>query len=190
MFRALFPCVLLLTACSAEVSVETEPFDQAVPVTSLLEDVYAEVAIDVPNEAVGDVIIREISASLTVVNPTKSLTLEVEARLSLEGSAKPDQPVLYTKNNVPAYFNSATLLLLTKPPLNPGATLPANITGDVLVKAAGKPRIWIIVKNTVQRVNISTDTFPANILLKDIIFRATVTKPFKGVGGALEVGGL
>jgi hypothetical protein len=31
---------------------------------------------------------------------------------------------------------------------------------------------------------------PVNILLEDIIFRAQVTKPFPGVGGGLEVGGL
>jgi hypothetical protein len=189
MFRALFPCVLLLTACSAEVAVETDPFNQTVPVTSLLEPVYAEVAIDVPNEAVGDVIIQEISASLTVVNPTRSLTLKAGARLSLEGKATPDQPLLYTNSNLPAYFARATELLPTQA-FAPGEHKPVNITGNVLVEAAGKPRIWIIVNNTVEKVGIGTDTLPVNILLENIIFRATVTKPFPGVGGALEVGGL
>jgi hypothetical protein len=42
----------------------------------------------------------------------------------------------------------------------------------------------------VSRVGLSTDTPQVNILLQNIIFRATVTKPFPKVGGALEVGGL
>jgi hypothetical protein len=192
--RALFPCLLLLlTACSAEVAVETEPMTQTVPVTSLLKPVYVEVAIDVPQEAVGDVILREISASLTVVNPTKSLTLEAGARLSLNGQATPDQPLFYTDTNLPAYFQAASVLLPTRS-FNPGEQVPFTIKDNdqdkVLLKAVGKPRIWLIVNNTVSRLGIGTDTLPVNILLKDIIFRATVTKPFPKVGGALEIGGL
>jgi hypothetical protein len=189
MFRALFPCVLLLTACSAEIAVTTDPFDQSVPVTSLLEPVYAEVAIDVPNEAVGDVIVQDISADLTVVNPTRALTLEAGARLSLNGQATPEQPVLYTNNNLPAYFSTASELLPTQS-FAPGESRPISIKNPVLKLAAGKPRIWLIVNNTVKRVGIGTDTLPVNILLKDITFHAVVTKPFRGVGGALEVGGL
>jgi hypothetical protein len=189
MFRALFPCVLLLTACSAEVAVTTEPFDQTVPVTSLLEPVYAEVAIDVPNEAVGDVIVEDISADLTVVNPTRSLTLETGARLSLTGRATPDEPVLYTNNNLPAYFNTASILLPTQA-FAPGESKAITIKDPVLKQAAGKPRIWLIVNNTVKRLGIGTDTLPVNILLKDITFHAVVTKPFPNVGGGLEVGGL
>jgi hypothetical protein len=189
MIRALLPCLLLLTACSAEVSVETEPFDQTVPVTSLATPVYAEVAIDIPQEAQGQVIILDVSADLTVVNPTRSLTLDAGARLSLTGQATPDAPVLYTRNNLPAYFNSASVLL---PPrsFSPGARVPVTIDNPVLEEAAGKARIWLIVENTVSRVGIGTDSLPVSILLEDIIFRATVTKPFPGVGGALEVGGL
>jgi hypothetical protein len=187
--RTLFACLLLLTACSAEVAVETAPIDQTVPVTSILEPVYAEVAIDVPSEAVGDVIVREISASLTVVNPTRALTLEAGVRLSLSGQATPDEPVLYTNNNLPAYFASASILLPTQA-FAPGERKPLTINDPVLVQAAGKPRIWLIVNNTVKRLGIGTDTLPVNILLEDIVFRATVTKPFPNVGGALEVGGL
>ncbi|MFL5346524.1 MAG: hypothetical protein ACJ8AT_17210 [Hyalangium sp.] len=190
MHRALFPCLLLLTACSAEVAVETQPFNQTVPVTSILQPVYAEVAIDVPDEAVGpDIHVEEISTSLTIVNPTKSLTLEAGARLSFKGQATPDNPVLYTATNLPAYFNEAFVLLPTQS-FTPGETRPVTITDPVLVQAAGKKRIWIIVNNTVKQVGIGTDTLPVNILLKDIIFRATVTKYFPNVGGALEVGGM
>lgn len=190
MTRALLPCLLLLTACSAEVAVETEPFTESVPVTSLLQPVYAEVAIDVPQEAQGDVTVQDISASLTVVNPTRSLTLDAGIRLSLTGQAIPGEPpVLYTNNNRPAYFASAVELLPTQS-FAPGAQVPTTINNPVLVQAAGKARIWLIVNNTVRQVGIGTDTLPVNILLRDITFRATVTKPFPGLGGALEVGGL
>ncbi|WP_224368996.1 hypothetical protein [Hyalangium versicolor] len=189
MNRALFICLLLCSACSAEISVETEPFNQKVPVTSLLEPVYAEVAIDVPDEAVGDVIVDEISADLTVVNPAKALTLETGVRLSLSGKATPEDPVLYTNTNLPAYFNTASILLPTQA-FAPGQSKPFTIKDPVLVKAAGKPRIWLIVNNTVKRVGLGTDTLPLDILLQNIVFRATVTKPFNGVAGGLEVGGL
>ena len=190
MHRALFPCLLLLTACSAEVAIETQPFTQTVPVTSILQPVYAEVAIDVPDEAVGDDIhVEDISTSLTIVNPTKSLTLEAGARLSFKGQATPGAPVLYTNANLPDYFNGAFILLPTES-FTPGENKPITLTDPVLVQAAGKKRIWIIVNNTVKQLGIGTDTLPVNILLKDIIFRATVKKDFKSVGGALELGGM
>jgi hypothetical protein len=190
MNRLLLPCVLLLTACSAEVFVETEPFNQTVPVTSILEPVYAEVAIDIPPEAQGlDIEVHEISADLTVVNPTRALTLEAGARLSLEGQATPEKPVLYTNNNLPAYFPRAEMLLETQS-FAPGERKPFTIDNPVLVKAAGRPRIWLIVNNTVRRVGLGTDTLPVNILLENIVFRARVTKPFPGIGGGMEVGGL
>lgn len=193
MNRILLPCVLLLSACSAEVFVESEPIDQAVPVTSLLQPVYAEVAIDIPPEAQGlDIIVQEITADLTVVNPTQSLTLEAGARLSLEGQATPDAPVLYTNNNLPAYFARAAVLLPTQD-FAPQSRRPVTIDSKdtpTLVQAAGKPRIWIIVNNTVKRLGVGSDTLPVNILLEDIIFRARVTKPFPGIGGGMEVGGM
>ena len=190
MTRALFACLQLLTACSAEVAVETQPFTQTVPVTSILQPVYAEVAIDVPDEAVGtDIIVHEISTSLTIVNPTKSLTLEAGARLSLSGQATPDAPVLYTNSNLPNYFNTASVLLPTQS-FAPGENRPVTITDPVLVQVLGKKRVWIIVNNTVKQLGIGTDTLPVNILLKDIIFRATLTKSFPNVGGGMEVGGM
>jgi hypothetical protein len=190
MNRILLPCVLLLSACSAEVFVETEPFNQSVPVTSLLQPVYVEVAIDVPPEAQGlDIVVQEISADLTVVNPTTALTLEAGARLSLEGEATPDKPVFYTNSNLPAYFNKAAVLLPTRD-FAPQSRTPFTIDNPVLVQAAGKERIYLIVNNTVKRLGIGTDTLPVNILLENIVFRARVTKPFPGIGGGMEVGGL
>jgi hypothetical protein len=187
--RALVSCLLLLTACSAEVAVEAAAENQSVPVTSLLEPVYAEIAIDVPPEAQGDIILHEISVSLTVRNPTRSLSLEAGARLSFEGQARPGQPALYSNANLPAYFSRAAVLLPTQT-FAPGEQKAFTIDDPVLVQAAGRPRIWLIVNNTVRRVGLGTDTLPVNILLEDIVFRARVTKPFPGVGGALEVGGL
>jgi len=195
MNRILFACVpLLLTACSAEVFVETEPIDQAVPVTSLLQPVYAEVAIDVPPEAQGlDIIVQQITADLTVVNPTQALTLEAGVRLSLEGQATPEEPKLYTSNTLPEYFTRASVLLPTQnfaPQSSKAVTIDSAQT-PALVQAAGKERIWIIVNNTVKQVGIGAPPpFPVTILLEDIIFRAHVTKPFPGIGGGLEVGGL
>jgi hypothetical protein len=190
MNRLLLPFVLLLSACSAEVFVETEPIRQTVPVTSLLVPVYAEVAIDIPPEAQGlDVIVQEISADLTVVNPTRALTLEAEARLSLEGQATPEEPKLYTSTTLPAYFAAAEVLL-PKRDFAPGSRTPFTIDNPVLVQAAGKKRIWIIVNNTVKGTLIGTDPPPWNILLENIVFRARVTKPFPGIGGGMEVGGL
>jgi hypothetical protein len=194
MNRILFACVpLLLTACSAEVFVETEPMSQTVPVISLQQRVYVEVAIDIPPEAQGlDIIVQQITADLTVVNPTQSLTLEAGVRLSLEGTATPEKPVLYTNSNLPAYFSRTSVLLPTRD-FAPQSRVPVTIDSaqtPALVTAAGKARIWIIVNNTVRRVGIGADTLPVNILLEDIIFRARVTKPFPGVGGGLEVGGL
>jgi hypothetical protein len=194
MNRILLPCVLLLSACSAEVFVETEPLDPiTVPVTSLLQPVYAEVAIDIPPEAQGlDIIVEQITADLTVVNPTQTLTLEAGARLSLEGQATPDKPVLYTNSNLPAYFSKAAVLLATQD-FAPQSRKPVTIDSKdtpTLVQAAGKERIWIIVNNTVKRLGIGTETPPVNILLEDIILRARVTKPFPGIGGGMEVGGM
>jgi hypothetical protein len=192
MNRILLPCLLALTACSAEVFVETEPFNQTVPILSLVTRVYAEVAIDVPPEAQGlDVVVHEISADLTVVNPSQTLTLEAGARLSLEGQATPGMtvPVTYTDQNRPEYFPRAEQLLPTQS-FAPQARKAFVIDNPVLVKAAGRPRIWLIVDNTLTHAGIGTPRGPYEIRLENIVFRARVTKPFPGIGGGLEVGGL
>ena len=187
---SLLSCVLLLSACSAEVDVETEPFNQDVTVTSIAAPVYAEVAIDLPEEAQGtDLTVRDVSADFVVVNPTRGLSLQVSARLSLQGTATPDAPVLYTNANLPAYFSQATVLLEPRT-FAPGERLPVRIEGPALTQAIGRQRIWLIVSNTVTRLGIGADTPPVEIRLEDIILRATVEKDFPGLGGALEVGGL
>jgi hypothetical protein len=194
MTRALFAsCFLLLTSCSAEISVQTEPFDATVPVTSILEPVYAEVALDLPEETVDteglDIVVDEVAATLTVVNPSTLLTLRTSARLSFEGTATPDQPKTYTDVNRPAYYNRATEILAVRD-FAPNSRTAVRIDSPALKDAIGKRRVWFIVSNTVVRSGIGAPVFPVNILLEDIIFQAVLTKPFPGLGGALEVGGL
>jgi hypothetical protein len=186
----LFCLAVLLSACSAEVAVQTEPFTQAVPVTSIGPPVYAEVAIDLPEEAQGtDIVVKEVAADLVVVNPTRNLSLTASARLSRQGQATPAAPVLYSEANKPAYFAESTVLL---PPqtYQPGQRVPVVITGPALVEAIGQPRIWLIVSNAVTQVGVGLDTLPVEIRLENIQLRAVVTKDFPGLGGALEVGGL
>ncbi|MCY1019202.1 hypothetical protein [Pyxidicoccus sp. MSG2] len=194
MTRALFAsCFLLLTSCSAEISVQTEPFDQTVPVTSILEPVYAEVALDLPEETVDteglDIVVDEVAATLTVVNPSTLLTLRTSARLSFEGTATPDQPKTYTNVNLPAYYNRAAEILAVRD-FAPNSRTAVRIDTPALKDAIGKRRVWFIVSNTVVRSGLGTPVFPVNIQLEDIIFQAVLTKPFPGLGGALEVGGL
>ncbi len=194
MTRALFACCLLfVSACSAEIAIETEPFDQTVPVTSLLQPVYAEVALDLPEESVNtedlDIEIEEIAARLVVINPSQTLTLRTSARLSFTGTATPDEPELYTDVNRPAYYNSAMEI----PPARDFAAnsrTAVRIDTPALEQAIGRRRVWFIVSNTVVRSGIGTPVLPVQIQLEDIVFEALITKPFPGLGGALEVGGL
>lgn len=193
MNRAALLCfVSLLSACSAEVEVQTEPTNVSIPVTSIGVPAYAEVAIDLPEEAQAqakNLTVEDVSADLVVVNPSKGLSLKVSARLSLEGQATPDKPVLYSDANLPPYFAKATVLLEPKT-YGPGAQVPETIGGPALVQAIGRPRIWLIVSNTVTRVGINTDPVAPDIRLENITLHATVMKDFPGLGGALEVGGL
>lgn len=194
MTRALFAsCLLVVSACSAEIAIETEPFDQTVPVTSLLQPVYAEVALDLPEESVNteelDIEIEEIAARLVVVNPSQTLTLRTSARLSFTGTATPDKPELYTDVNRPAYYNSATEILAVRD-FAANSRTAVRIDTPALEQAIGRRRVWFIVSNTVVRSGIGTPVLPVQIQLEDIVFEALITKPFPGLGGALEVGGL
>lgn len=194
MTRALFvSCVLLLSACSAEISVQTEPFDQVVPVTSVLQPVYAEVALDLPEETVNtqdlDIIVEQVAATLTVVNPSPTLTLRTSARLSFTGTATPEEPEVYTDANRPAYYTTAAEILPVRDYL-PNSRTAVRIDTPALKEVIGKRRVWLIVSNTVVRSGIGTPQLPVNIRLEDIVFQALLTKPFPGLGGALEVGGL
>jgi hypothetical protein len=195
MTRALFvSCLLLLSACSAEIEIQTEPLKPVVvPVLSLLQPVYAEVALDLPEEAVNtqdlNIIVEQVSATLTVVNPSTTVTLRTSARLSFTGTAIPGQPKLYTDIDRPAYYNTAAEILPVRD-FAPNTRTPVTIDTPALKEAIGRRRVWVIVSNTVVRSGIGAPVVPVDIRLEDVVFRALITKPFPGLGGALEVGGL
>ncbi len=185
---ALLP-LLLLAACSAEVAVDTPPTSATIPILSVLEPAYVEVAVDLPEETQGlNVTVNSISADVNVFNPSASFTLETSAKLSLTGTATPGSPKFYTRNNLPPYYATAEELL---PPRTfaPNTRTPVTITAPGLAKAVGQPRMWIIVSNTVTRAGIG-GALPLEIRLEDIILHAVVTKSFSGLEGVLSIGGL
>ncbi|MBN8230825.1 hypothetical protein JYK02_25240 [Corallococcus macrosporus] len=187
-------CGLLLASCSAEINVETAPFTQTVPVTSVLAPVYAEVALDLPEETqdLSVVTVNTVQAMLVVTNPSRVLTLELSARLSFTGQAEPGTPKTYTEANLPPYYAASTLLLAPRA-FAPESRTPLVVNSPALKEALGRRRVWLIVENTVKRTNgLPTDGLglPVNIVLENIVFSANVTKTFPGLGGALEVGGL
>ena len=182
-------CPLLLTACSAELAVDTPPQSVAIPITSALRPVYVEVAVDMPEETQDLAVeVKEITADLTVFNPSKAFTLRSSARLSLTGTATPDKPVIYSDNNPPPYYATAEELLPQKD-FAPSSRTPVNVNSPTLRNAIGKPRIWIIVSNTVTSSGIG-DPLPLELRLEDMVLHAIVSKPFEGLEGALGPSGL
>ncbi len=192
MRRSLFAlvCPLLLAACSAELSVDTPPQSVTIPVTSALRPVYVEVAVDMPEETQDlDVTVKQITADLTVFNPSKAFILRSSARLSLEGKATPEQPIIYSDNNPPSYYATAEELLPQRD-YQPNMRTPVNVNSPTLAKAIGKPRIWVIVANTVVAKNAIGDPLPLELRLEDIVLHALIEKPFDGLEGALGPSGL
>jgi hypothetical protein len=182
-------CPLLLTACSAELAVDTPPQSVAIPITSAIRPVYVEVAVDMPEETRNlDVEVKEITADLTVFNPSRAFTLKSSARLSLSGNATPDKPIIYSDNNPPPYYATAEELLPQKD-FAPSTRTPVNVNSPTLRNAIGKPRIWIIVSNTVTSTGIG-DPLPLELRLEDMVLHAVVSKPFEGLEGALGPSGL
>lgn len=183
-------CPLLLTACSAELAVDTPPQSVTIPVTSAIRPVYVEVAVDMPQETQDlDVVVKQITADLTVYNPSKAFTLKSSARLSLTGQATPDSPIIYSENNPPPYYATAEELLPQKD-FPPSTRTPVNVNSPTLAKAIGKARIWVIVANTVTAAGGVGDPLPLELHLEDIVLHAIVAKPFEGLDGALGPGGL
>jgi len=182
-------CPLWLSACSAEVAVDTPPQSTNIPITSVGEPVYAEVAIDLPDELQGlDVTVEQVGADLTVHNPS-SYSLQTSARVSLEGSATPDQPTFYTDSNLPAYYATAEeLLKMTTFAAN--SSTPVSIANlPTLVKALGQKRIWVIVSNTMTGAS-GIGGQQLEIQLQNVVLHVVVSKSFNGLQGALPVGGL
>ncbi len=192
MKRFLAPlCASLLAACSAEVAVDTPPTDVPIQVNSIGNPVYVEVAIDLPAETQGlDVIVKDVSASLTVTNPSTVFTMETSGKVSLVGRAEPGTPIFYSESTLPAYYATAGDLLYPPRVFKPNEKVDISVTSPLLAQAIGKQRLWVIVSNTITRAGIGTQPLPLEIQLKNIVIHATVTKEFRGLEGLLGVGGL
>lgn len=186
---ALLP--LLFTACTATLQADTEPATVEFEVFSVVEPIYAEVAIDLPPETRGiDVTVESLTADVVVVNPSKSVTLRTSARLSLEGTATPQNPKLYTQATLPKYYATAAELLKDTN-YAPNTSTPVNVAKTVgLEKLVGAKTIWIIASNTAVSGGIGTVELPLKITLKDAVLHITVSKNLEGLEGALSVGGL
>jgi hypothetical protein len=183
-------CSLLVTACSAEVAIDSDPISATIPVTSIFEPTYAEVAIDLPADTQDlAVLVKEVTATLTVVNPSTVFTLNSSARLSLEGTATPGQTIIYTPRNLPPYYARSQELLSAnfEPTSRKEVTIPSS---ETFLKAVRQPRIWFIVSNTISNANPGTGGLPVEIRLENAILHVLVEKNFSGLEGALGISGL
>ena len=183
----LLPAVLLL-ACAPVVEVQTEPINQSIPVTSVGLQSYAEIAIDLPPQSQGDVQVNDVTADVQIQNASRASSMLLELRVSLTGTATPQVPFAFTELNRPAYFASSVALLGPKT-YAAGSTTPEHVQGAALIPAIGKPRLWLIVSNTVNSVGLG-DALPLQADLKQIVVHAVVTKSLAGAGGGLETTGI
>lgn len=186
----------LLCACGVEVDVESPPQDQSIPVTSFATPVYAEVAIDIPEEARSAaelVTVNLVRVTGQVVNPGARSRLALSLRLSTEGTAQPGTPKLYTNLDKPAYVDRATVLV-PEQVFQPGTTTPIRVDSTqapALRTVLSEERIYIIVSNTLTSTGVfPVDPLPYNLQLEDLVFRAEVEKRFEGITGAQGVFGL
>lgn len=178
----------LALACAPVVEVQTDPIDQAIPVTSVGAQSYVEIAIDLPPQSQGDIHVEDVYADLTVRNPSRGTSMRFSARVSLEGTATPEAPYLFTEINRPAYFARSVVVLGDKV-YAAGTATPERLMGAPLIPALGKPRMWLIISNTVTSLGLG-DLFPLEIRLENIVLHAVVTKSLAGVSGGLDVTGL
>jgi hypothetical protein len=186
----LFAAVLLV-GCSANVVVDTAPVSEVVPVTSLAQPIYAEVALDIPSEAQGaaDVVtVNEISADMTVVNTAQRTTLALGMRLSFTGQATPGNDVIYADFNKPSYFDQS-IPILTVADYLPGTSTPVHISNPALVETVQHSRVYLIVSNTVTNLGLG-ENLPIQIQLNGIVLHADVTKDFSGLQSGTALGGL
>ncbi|HVE85244.1 MAG TPA: hypothetical protein VND93_20470 [Myxococcales bacterium] len=186
--RLLPLAVLAAAACAPVVQVQTDPVNQSIPVTSVGVQAYVEVAIDLPPESQGDVLVNQALLDVQVQNASRSAKMLVELRASLQGTATPETPYAFTEANRPAYFANSIAVLAPKS-YDAGATVQEHVDATPLRDAIGKPRLWLIVANTVTSVGFG-EVFPLQINLNQIILHATVTKSLAGAGGALETTGM
>jgi hypothetical protein len=181
----------LALGCAPIVEVQTDPQSQSIPVTSLGVESYVEIAIDLPPQSQGaleDIDVQEVWADLQVHNPSNSTSMLFSFRVSLQGTATPQTPYVFTAVSRPSYFNAATVLLGPKT-YAAGSTTTERITGTSLVPALGRPRIWLIVSNTVNNLGLG-EVLPLEIRLQNMVVHAVVQKSLGGLSGGLGPTGL
>lgn len=183
----------LLAGCGVTVGVQTDPVSQAIPVTSLRLDTFAEIAVDIPPEARGDITIRQISGQVTIVNPAPGTDMNLSLRVSTQGTAKPDMPYAFTALNKPAYFDSAISLIAPKVYTRNSRTvepIPTR-TEDIaaFASAVRNERIWLIVGNTITNVGLG-DALPLEIRLEGLVVKVVVDKSLQGLSNGMDVAGL
>lgn len=183
----LLPAAALL-ACAPVVEVQTDPISQSIPVTSVGLQSYVEIAVDLPPQSQGDVQVNDVTADLQVQNASRASSMLLELRVSLAGTATPNVPFAFTELNRPSYFPSSVALLGPKT-YAAGSLTPEHVQGAALIPAIGKPRLWLIVSNTVNSVGFG-DALPLQADLKQIVVHAVVTKSLAGAGGGLETTGM
>jgi len=181
--------LLLGSACGVEVQIQTDPISQAIPVTSVGLDTYAEVAVDLPSASAGDITIEELTADLFVNNASKASTMTFSLRLLTNGGqATPSVPVFYTASNKPSYFDQAQVVFPAKS-YAPATRTQEHLDVTQLKTILGARRIWLIVGNTISKLGIG-EVLPAELRLEDVRLNARVNKSLQSASGGLDLTGL
>ncbi|HEY8210526.1 MAG TPA: hypothetical protein VIG99_23750 [Myxococcaceae bacterium] len=180
---------LLAAGCAPMVEVQTEPISQTIPITSVGLQSYVELAIDLPPQSQGDVHVENVTADLQVHNASRATNMLLELRVSLSGTATPEVPFPFTQANRPSYFAESVALLGPKV-YDGGTTTQEHIEGAGLIPAIGKPRLWLIVSNTVTSIGLGDSLSSLQLNLNQVVLHAVVTKSLAGAGGGLETTGL
>lgn len=192
MSRLLFAAAMALClACTAEVEVQTAPQDLTIPVTSVGLDAFAEVAIEMPEEARGVVTVRSVRGTATAINPSSGTTLRFQLYVvpgGVQGTATLEEPYLFTETNRPSYFNQL-LPLSSERTFGPESETEVVIENTGLATAVSHPVLWLVASNTVQSVALG-DLLPLELQLEGLTFNVVVTKSFETSGNAVDLIGL
>jgi len=182
---------LLVTACTAEIEVQTTPMDIAIPVTSVGLDGFAELAIPMPEEARGSIIVVSVAGEAFAVNASDGTTLQFQLFVlpaGVTGTATPETPFLFTEANPPAYFAQA-LPLVPATTFGPGTRTRQAIANPGLAPAVRQETMWLVAANTVSSVGVG-DVLPLELQLEGLTFNVIVTKSFESSAGGMELLGL
>lgn len=193
MSRRLFAAAAaaLCAACTAEVEVQTTPQDLTIPVTSVGLDAFAELAIEMPEEARGVITVQSVRGTATAINPATGTTLRFQLYVlpaGVQGTATPDTPYLFTESTAPSYFDRL-LPLASERTFAPDSETALVIENTGLVQAVAQPMIWLVASNTVQSVAFG-DLLPLELQLEGLSFNVVVTKSFETSGNAIDLVGL